>query len=106
MTSDWAMVFIKLVYVIATIFISWANFKSAKVSNEQLKEMQKQFEENNRPHIEVEFIYVKRSFYGLRFINSGNVLAKNVKIKLSSDFVDTLEPSMKEILQKQEGNVM
>ena len=103
MTSDWAMVFITLVYVIATFFISWANFKSAKVSNEQLKEMQKQFEENNRPHIEVEFIYVKRSFYGLRFINNGNVLAKNVEIKLSSDFVDTLEPSMKEILQKQEG---
>lgn len=103
MTPDWAMVIITFVYVIATIFISWANFKSAKVSNEQLKEMQKQFEENNRPHIEVEFIYVKRSFYGLRFINNGNVLAKNVKIKLSSDFVDTLEPSMKEILQKQEG---
>ena len=101
MTPDWAMVIITFVYVIATIFISWANFKSAKVSNEQLKEMQKQFEENNRPHIEVEFIYVKRSFYGLRFINNGNVLAKNVKIKLSSDFVDTLEPSMKEILQKQ-----
>lgn len=72
---------------IATIFISWANLKSAKVSNEQLKEMQKQFEENNRPHIEVEFIYVKRSFYGLRFINNGNVLAKNMKIKLSFDFV-------------------
>ena len=31
MTPDWAMVIITFVYVIATIFISWANFKSAKV---------------------------------------------------------------------------
>ena len=103
MTSDWAMVFITLVYVIATIFICWANFKSAKVSKEQLIEMQKQFEENSRPYVEVEFIFVKRAFYGLRFINNGNVVAKNVSIKLSSDFIDSLEISMKEMLIKQEG---
>lgn len=103
MTSDWAMVFITLVYVIATIFICLANFKSAKVSKEQLIEMQKQFEENNRPYVEVEFIFVKRAFYGLRFINNGNIVAKNVSIKLSSDFIDSLEISMKELLKKQEG---
>ena len=105
MTSDWAMVFITLVYVIATIFICWANFKSAKVSKEQLIEMQKQFEENNRPYVEVEFIFVKRAFYGLRFINNGNVVAKNVSIKLSSDFIDSLEISMKEMLIKQDGEI-
>ena len=103
MTSDWVMVFITLVYVIATIFICWANFKSAKVSKEQLIEMQKQFEENNRPYVEVELIFVKRAFYGLRFINNGNVVAKNVSIKLSSDFIESLEISMKEMLIKQEG---
>ncbi len=102
MTSDWVMVFITLVYVIATIFICWANFKSAKVSKEQLIEMQKQFEENNRPYVEVEFIFVKRTFYGLRFINNGNVVAKNVSIKLSADFIDSLETPIKEILMKQE----
>ena len=30
--------------------------------------MQKQFEENNRPYVEVEFIFVKHAFYRLRFI--------------------------------------
>ena len=65
--------------------------------------MQKQFKENNRPYVEVEFIFVKRAFYGLRFINNGNVVAKNVSIKLSSDFIDSLEISMKEMLIKQEG---
>ena len=103
MTSDWAMVFITLVYVIATIFICLANFMSAKASKEQLIEMQKQFEENNRPYVEVEFIFVKHAIYGLRFINNGNIAAKNVKIKLSSDFIDNLEISMKEMLKKQEG---
>lgn len=103
MTSDWAMVFITLVYVIATIFICWANFKSAKVSKEQLIEMQKQFKENNRPYVEVEFIFAKHFLYGLRFINNGNVVAKNVSIKLSSDFIDSLEIPIKEMLIKQEG---
>ena len=51
----------------------------------------------------MEFIFVKRAFYGLRFINNGNVVAKNVSIKLSSDFIESLEISMKEMLIKQEG---
>ena len=59
--SDWAMVFITLVYVIATIFICWANFKSDKVSKEQLIEMQKQFEENNRISFLVDIPSIKTS---------------------------------------------
>jgi len=45
------------VYVIATIFICWANIKAANASKEQLREMQKQFAETNRPIIELEFHY-------------------------------------------------
>lgn len=101
MTSDWVMVLITLVYVFATIIICWANLRSAKVSKEQLVEMQKQFEENNRPYVEVEFIFVKRAFYGLRFINNGNFTAKNVRINLSSDFIESLEANMKSLLEKQ-----
>lgn len=97
------MVVITLVYVIATIFICWANFKSARLSKDQLEEMKKQFEENNRPYVEVEFIFVKRTFYGLRFINNGNIVAKNVKVKLSPDFIDSLDISMRGIIKKQEG---
>lgn len=39
MTADWAMVIITGIYVVATIFICWANIKTAKASKEQLKEM-------------------------------------------------------------------
>ncbi len=37
--TDWLMVIITFVYVIATIFICYANFKSAKASKEELAEM-------------------------------------------------------------------
>ena len=41
MNADWVMVIITGVYVIATIFICWANIKAANASKEQLREMQK-----------------------------------------------------------------
>ena len=53
MNADWVMVIITGVYVIATIFICWANIKAANASKEQLREMQKQFAETNRPIIDV-----------------------------------------------------
>lgn len=53
MTADWAMVIITGIYVVATIFICWANIKTAKASKEQLKEMQRQFAEANRAEIRV-----------------------------------------------------
>lgn len=103
MTSDWVMVIITLVYVIATILICWANFETVKFSKEQLKEMRKQFESNNRPYIQVELVLEKRIFYALRFVNNGNVVANNVNIKLDPDFIASIEEPMKNLLSKQEG---
>jgi hypothetical protein len=48
MSSDWVMVIITAVYVVATIFICCANIKSAQASREQLVESKKQFDENKR----------------------------------------------------------
>lgn len=47
--TDWLMVAITAVYVVATIFICWANLKSAKASKEQLEEMRRQYSEENIP---------------------------------------------------------
>ena len=55
MNADWVMVIITGIYVIATIFICLANIKAANASKEQLREMQKQFAETNRPVVELEF---------------------------------------------------
>lgn len=100
--TDWLMVIITLVYVIATIFICWANIKSAKASKEELAEMKRQYAEENRPHIEVEFCYERRTWYIVRFINHGKLTAQYVKILLDEGFISSLpEQAFKDILLKQ-----
>lgn len=90
MTPDWAMVIITAVYVVATIFICCANIKSAKASQAQLTEMQRQFAESNRPEIEVEFHYLRRTWYVVRFVNRGAKTAQHVKINIDQSFIDSL----------------
>ena len=57
MTTDWIMVGITAVYVVATIIICWANMRSAKATKEQLNESKRQFEETQRlqvmPYLQV-----------------------------------------------------
>ena len=66
--------------------------------------MQKQYAEENRPLIEVEFLFERRSFYGLRFINHGKSTAQNVEIQLSDAFIDSLgSTNFAELLKKQKG---
>ena len=93
---------ITVVYVIATIAICKANIQSANASKKQLEEMQKQYAEENRPLIEVEFLFERRSF--LRFINHGKSTAQNVEIQLSDAFIDSLgSTNFAELLKKQKG---
>ena len=104
MTADWVMVIITGVYVIATIFICLANIKAANASKEQLQEVQKQFAETNRPIIELEFHYSRRTWYIARFVNRGNLSAQHVKINLDQEFIDSLpEESMKKELERIKG---
>jgi hypothetical protein len=73
--TDWIMVIITGVYVFATIFICVFNYRSAKATREQVAEAKRQFEEINRAYITYEFLYEKRSFYGIRFTNHGKRVA-------------------------------
>lgn len=101
MNADWAMVIVTGIYVVATIFICWANIKSAKASKEQLCEMQRQYAEVNRPIIEVEFHYIQKTWYVVRFVNHGNKTAQHVKIHLESAFIDSLpEQSIRKELER------
>lgn len=52
--TDWLMVVITGIYVIANIFICIANIKSANAAKLQTSEMKRQFFEINRPNISVE----------------------------------------------------
>ena len=57
--TDWLMVGITLVYVIATIAIWFANHKSARATEKQLEESKRQFDETKRlehmPYMQVSF---------------------------------------------------
>ena len=104
MTAEWVMVIITGIYVIATIFICLANIKAANASKEQLREMQKQFAETNRPVVELEFHYSRRTWYIARFINRGNLTTQHVKINLDQEFVDSIpEESIKRELERIKG---
>ena len=100
--TDWLMVAITAVYVIATIAICWANIKVANASKAQLEEMKRQYAEGNRPIIETEFHYERRTWYIVRFINHGQQTAQHVKIKLDQEFIESLpEGGFRNTLQKQ-----
>ena len=103
--TDWIMVVITIVYVIATIFICRANIKSAKAAQKQTEEMQRQFYATNRPNISVEVVYLKRAFWVLRFTNNGTQTAFNAKIVLDDTFISSVEDEIQPILKENNGRV-
>ena len=101
MDSNWAMVIITSVYVIATIVICVANIKSANASKKQLIETKKQYEDSDRPIVEAEFLYINRLLFGIRFVNVGRHTAQNVKISISDEFVNGIrELEVSEYIEK------
>lgn len=88
--TDWLMVAITAVYVIATIAICWANIKSAKATREQLEESKRQFDENNRAFITVTFEIIRSGLVVLNIQNWGHQIAQDVKIQIDDKFLDNL----------------
>ena len=104
MSADWTMVLITIVYVIATCAICYFNYQSAKAAREQLAEMKKQYKEENRPSIEAEFVYERRTWYSIRFVNHGKKTAQHVNIKLNQEFIDSLpNADIQSVLNKQKN---
>lgn len=91
--TDWLMVIITFVYVIATIIICIFNGRSAKAAQRQIAESQRQFNESNRPYISCRYILVNRVGCCIRFHNYGNRPAKNVKFKINQEFLNSLSDS-------------
>lgn len=103
--TDWLMVIITLVYVIATIFICAANVKSAKAAREQTEEMKKQFSAINRPNVSAEIVYLKRMFWVLRFVNNGNQVSYSTKIILDEEFINSVDDDYKGPLKELKNKV-
>lgn len=93
-----------LLTVIATFFTCSCSYKSVKAAMDQVSEMRRQFEEENRANIDVEFLYEKRTYYGLRFVNRGRCTAHQVEIIFDDDFIDSIDEVMfSNLLKKQRG---
>lgn len=102
--TDWLMVSITFVYAVVTGLILIANNKSAKIAKEQVDEMQREFEESNRPRIEVELQLINRCAIVLRFCNNGRLTAKHVRIAFDDECIDSLpEKEFAEQLRNQKG---
>ena len=96
--------FLTFLTVLASLITCIFSLMSAKAAWAQVREMRKQFEEENRPNVEVEFLYSRRTFYGLRFVNHGKCTAQNVRIMLDPTFIAALpEPTFADLLRKQDG---
>lgn len=84
--TDWLMVIITFIYVVATIFICVANFKSASTTRQQLEESREQYEETKRLSLMPFIIFEKISInncdnkIGFGLISGSSELSKLYKI--------------------------
>ena len=101
MSSEWVMVIITGIYVIATIFICWAHIKSANATKDQLAESKRQFDEENRAYVTVTFDIIRSGIAALCVENHGKQVANNVEVRVSSEFVENMnDGSDKEMIKK------
>ena len=102
--TDWLMVIITAVYVVATILICIYNGRSAKAANEQTKiarvqieEMIKQFNEANRPIVTIRLEIIRSGLLCFVLENIGPKAAVDVRIKINDEFVENLERHVKNV---------
>lgn len=88
--TDWLMVGITVVYVVATIFICRANIRSAIATKEQIEESKRQFEESNRAFITVSFEIIRSGLAALRIQNFGRRIASSVKVHIAKNFLENM----------------
>lgn len=91
--TDWIMIAITAIYVIATILICIFNYRSAKATREQVAESQRQFEETNRAFVTVTFENIRSGLAVLHIQNHGKRIANDVRIKIADTFVINIQNS-------------
>lgn len=96
--TDWLMVIITAVYVIATIVICIYNIKMVKAAQEQtetakqqITEMIRQYDESHRPIVVISYVTIRTCLHCFKIENIGPVAATNIKIRINDEFLDNLE---------------
>lgn len=102
--TDWLMVIITTVYVIATIVICFYNGKSARAAREQtetarlqIDEMIRQYNESNRPFVIIRFEIIRSGLLCFVLENTGSMAAIDLKIKINDGFIKGIEKLDKQI---------
>ena len=97
MLTDWLMVIITAIYVVATIFICIYNGKSAsaakqqsEIAQKQMKEMVDQYNAVNRPMVTVRFDIIRSGLLCFVIENEGPLPAREVQIKVNDAFLENL----------------
>ena len=106
--TDWIMVIITAIYVIATIIICYFNGKSAKASKEQAEiakkqteEMIKQYNLTNRPLVTIRFDIIRSGLLCFIVENEGPLPAHDVQVSINEDFIENLpDESVKNSFRK------
>ena len=89
--SDWTMVVITAIYVIATILICLFNGLSAYQSKKQINESKRQFDEQTRACIDISFVIIRNSDMTFRISNVGKSYARQISVVISNDFFQLLD---------------
>ncbi len=89
--SGFIMAILTFVYVIATILICIFNYKSAKATNDQIKESYKQFIESSRARIVPKIIVLEGEMLCISFQNIGKDIATNVVINVDEKWLKLLD---------------
>ena len=97
MITDWLMVIITAIYVVATIFICIFNGKSAKAAHEQTEasrqqtqEMIDQYNAVNRPIVTVRFDIIRSGLMCFIIENEGPQPARDVKVVINQEFIENI----------------
>ena len=91
MITDWLMVIITTIYVIATIMICYFNGKSAKAAKSQTEEMIRQYDLANRPNVTIHFDIIRSGLLCFVVENEGNMPAHDVNIRINQEFINGIE---------------
>lgn len=89
--TDWLMVIITAIYVVATIIICYFNGKSAQAARIQTDEMMRQYNLANRPRVTIYFDVIRSGLLCFVVENEGASPAHNVSIKINKDFLNGVD---------------
>lgn len=89
--TDWLMVIITAIYVVATIIICYFNGRSAQAARIQTDEMIRQYNLANRPRVTIYFDIIRSGLLCFVVENEGASPAHNVGIKINKEFLDGMD---------------